>query len=240
MEIDGLEVVGRRLGRRVLVLDPETERDPAVARHLRWAERPPRSLHERPTCRARNRRDGGGRWCRLEPGPPPPLIWARTEQYRHVVAANPEGVLVNNNLIGLWPLGPATTHGLLVSLNSAWTFLLRRAHGRVSNEGKVKTEVGDLERFAVLDPLRLGGVSLEPLRGRRIGPLHIELQRPERIAFERAVLVGLGLADRDAAVWVERLTADVTRIIELEITWERRFRQRKYAARNGVVDRRSE
>ena len=238
MEIGGIDLVASDLRRHVLVLDPDADGDPAVSRHLRRAER--QSLHDRPTCRARERKDGHGRWFCLQPGPPPPVIWARTEQYRHLVASNADGVVVNNNLIGLWPRPPITAHGLLVSLNSGWTFLLRYAHGRVSNEGKVKTEVGDLKRFCILDPTRLEGVSLEPLRGRRIGQLQDELQRHDRQAFERDVLVALGLPHDDAAAWVERLTIDVTRIIEQEKAWERRYRRGKYAARPGVVRRRSE
>ena len=238
MEIEGIEVLASGLRRQVVVLDRDADADPVVARHLRRAER--LSLHDRPTCRARERKNGEGRWFCLQPGPPPPVIWARTEQYRHLVAANPDGVIVNNNLICLWPRPPTTEHGLLVSLNSAWTFLLRYAHGRVSNEGKVKTEVGDLKRFSILDPIRLGAPSLEPLRGRPIGQLQHELLRSDRQRFERDVLTALGVPPGEAASWVDRLTVDVTRIIEQEKAWERRYRRGKYAARPGVVRRRSE
>jgi len=238
MELDGIEIRAQDLRRNLLVLPPDADRDPNVARHLRRGER--RAIPDRPTCSARERQNGPGRWFSLQPGPQPPVVWARTEQYRHVVAANPEGVVVNNNLVGLWPGRTTTVPGLLASLNSAWTFLVRYAYGRVSNEGKVKTEVGDLRRLPALDPDQLGDVSLGPLRGRPIEQVHRELRRSDRRSFEHDVLTALGVPPRAAGAWIERLTTDVTRIVEQEQQWERRYRRGKHAVASGVVVRRTE
>jgi len=155
------------------------------------------------------------------------VLWTRTVQYRHLVAANPEGALVNNNLIALQPREGIELAGLLASLNSGWTFLERYAHGRVSNEGKVKTEVGDLPTLRVPDPRRLAGVGLDPIEGRPIGRLDRELERPDRRAFEGNVLTALGLPAADAEAWLERLAAAVHAISAQERRWEAAYRRGK-------------
>jgi SAM-dependent methyltransferase len=220
MELDRLDIDPDRLRRRLLVLEPADRTDPAVAEHVAAGEE--RGLHRRPTCAARK-----GAWCCLVPPPPPPVVWTRTVQYRHLVAANPGGALINNNLLCLWPREPTTTRALLVSLNSAWTHLERQACGRVSNEGKVKTEVGDLPDMAVLDPARLAGVSLDPLRGRPLVDLATEMDHPSRREFEEAVLTALGSSASESRDWVERLAHAVQGLDAAERRWERLYRARR-------------
>lgn len=220
MELDHLDIDPGHLRRELLVLEPTERDDPAIAGHVAAGEA--RGLHRRATCAARK-----GGWFRLAPSPAPPVVWTRTVQYRHLVAANPGGALINNNLLCLWPRDPTTTHALLVALNSAWTHLERQARGRVSNEGKVKTEVGDLPAMAILDPARLGGVRLAPLRGRPIADLATEMDHPARRAFETAVLTALGIGAREAAAWVDRLARAVRHIQDNERRWERLYRDRR-------------
>ncbi len=220
MELDRLDIRPDGLGRRLLVLEPADRADPRVAAHIAAGEAA--GLHRRATCAARK-----GDWACLAPPPPPPVVWTRTVQYRHLVAANPCGALINNNLLCLWPREPTTTRALLVSLNSAWTHLERQARGRVSNEGKVKTEVGDLPDMAVLDPARLAKVSLEPLRGRPIVDLATEMDHPSRREFEGAVLTALGLGAGESRAWVERLARAIQGLDAAERRWERLFRDRR-------------
>ncbi len=227
MELGGLEVDPASLTRRLIVLRPDDVEDPRVAAHVAAGEA--LGIHRRPTCAAR-----GAAWYALRPAEPPPIVWTRTVQYRHLVAANPHGALINNNLICLWPRDPAGVQALLVSLNSAWTHLERRARGRVSNEGKVKTEVGDLASMRVLDPAHLGVVPLELLEGRPIVELSREMDHPGRRRFERLVLQACGMPRDEADGWVERLADAVKEAEALERGWERRFRRgRNKALRAG-------
>ncbi len=222
MELRRLEVRADDLERCVLLLRPQDAEDPVVAAHLQ--EPDGGRTAERPTCAARERADGSSRWFCLSPGEPPPVVWTRTVQYRHLVAANPDGVVVNNNLVCLWPRPPASLHGLLVALNSGWTFLQRYAHGRVSNEGKIKTEVGDLARLLIPDPVRLDRVRLDRLRGREIRAIDEEIDHPQRRIFEAEVLRSLGVPSDDAAQLVDALAATIHHQVALERAWERRYR----------------
>ncbi len=223
MELDRLTIDPTALPRRVMVASPEDDRLPEVSSLLREAESPPHALHRRASCRPRERADGTSRWFTVPPGPAAPVVWTRTVQYRHLVSANPDGVLVNNNLIALQPRDGVGIAPLLASLNSGWTFLERYARGRVSNEGKVKTEVGDLASLCVPDPRRLTSVDLAPIDGRPIGRLDLELDRQDRRGFEQAVLVALGLPPAEAAGWVERLGQAVVEIAGWERRWESAF-----------------
>ena len=222
MELDGLEVDPSSLTRRLLVLRPDDVHDPTVAAHVAAGEA--LGFHRRPTCAGRGEARGAN-WFALRPAAPPPVVWTRTVQYRHLVAANPHGVLLNNNLVCLWPREPTGVHALLVSLNSAWTHLERLARGRVSNEGKVKTEVGDLATMRVLDPARLADVPLELLQGRPIVELSREMDHPDRRRFEALVLQALGAGPDEAVRWVARLAEVVQRAEALERGWERRYRK---------------
>ncbi len=223
-----LDVTPEELPRRMLVLRPDATRDPLVADHVARAEAPPHELHRRPTCRARERADGTSRWYCVAPDPPAPLLWSRTVQYRHLVAANRGRALVNNNLIGLWPRDGVDAEALLASLNSAWVYLERYARGRVSNEGKIKTEVGDLRDLMVPDPALLGGVAVDDLRGHDVGAIDDELERPERQRFERRVLRALGLTDGDELErWVRRLAGAVGHLTAQERRWERTYHRER-------------
>ena len=193
MELDAIDVDPAGLPRQALVLAADASSDPAVARHIRDAVEQAPDLPGRPTCRARERADGSSRWFTLHPPEPAPLLWTRTVQYRHLVAANPGRALVNNNLIGLWPRAGVPPDDLLASLNSVWTHLVRYACGRVSNEGKIKTEVGDLSRLMVLAPHGLTRVSLAGLRGRKVGRIADEMQDPRRREFELQLLLAVGI-----------------------------------------------
>ena len=222
-ELDRLEVDPQRLPRRVLVARPRDAEDPGIAALLAVAEAPPHSLHHRATCRARERRDGSSRWFTVPPGPEGEILWTRTVQYRHLVPANRRGALINNNLIALRPKPGVELGPLLSSLNSGWTFLERFARGRVSNEGKVKTEVGDLATLLVPDPARLTGIVLGGLARRPVGRLEEELTLADRLEFEGRILRALGFSGPEAARWLTALVEAVTTLTGQERTWERAY-----------------
>ncbi len=231
MDLDRIDVDPAALPRRVLVLAPDADRDPRVARHIRETLEQAPDLPGRPTCRARERGDGSSRWFTIHPPVPAPLLWTRTVQYRHLVVANPHGALVNNNLIGLWPRDGVGTEALLASLNSAWTHLERYARGRVSNEGKIKTEVGDLSTLRVLTPHRLDGVSLDGLRGRKMGRIADEMEDPRRREFELQLLLAAGIELDVARALVEELARVVRQMEDRERAWETRFKEQRRRSR---------
>lgn len=233
-ELDRLEVDPDALPRRVLIARVEDSEHPEVAALLAAGEGPPHALHRRATCRGHERRDGSARWFTVPPGPPAEVLWTRTVQYRHLVSANPGGALVNNNLIALCRREGVRPEPLLASLNSGWTFLERYARGRVSNEGKVKTEVGDLAALRVPDPSLLEAVGLEGLRGRPIGRLVDELAIPERLDFEGKLLRALGFSGAEVERWLRELVDAVSTITRQERRWEQAYwRGRRAAKENG-------
>ncbi|MDP7114010.1 MAG: hypothetical protein QGH45_18715, partial [Myxococcota bacterium] len=225
MELDHLTVDPAALPRRLLALRPGDAEAPTVASLLHAAEGEPHAMHRRATCQGRERKDGTSRWFTVPTGGPAPILWTRTVQYRHLVSANPQGALVNNNLIALRPRDGIELSPLLVALNSGWTFLERYAHGRVSNEGKIKTEVGDLLTLRVPDPGRLAQLTLVPLDRRPIGRLDRELERTDRRLFEGSLLQALGIPAAEVGDWLDRMLSAVRAIAGWERQWERSYRR---------------
>ena len=71
-----------------------------------------------------------------------PLIWAKSQQYRHVVPMNVDRLAVNCNLYDVWPLQKPRTDLLWAVLNSTVTVLSKHQFGRAAGiEGNLKTEV---------------------------------------------------------------------------------------------------
>jgi hypothetical protein len=105
-------------------------------------------------------------------------FWPMAQQYRHIIAANPEGLICNHNLFDLDArdtLKSRERDALVAVLNSTLVGLFKTFYGRYAGtEGNLKTEVIDVNLLEVPDPQ---GVSAD-LAKRLIGALR-QLARRE-------------------------------------------------------------
>ncbi len=107
-------------------------------------------LPERSTCAARSP------WYDLTSLVRPGIaFWPMSQQYRHIIAANPEGLICNHNLFAIAPAGLSRREstGLVAVLNSTLVGLFKTFYGRFAGtEGNLKTEVVDVNLLEVPDP----------------------------------------------------------------------------------------
>ncbi len=79
------------------------------------------------------------------------------QQYRHIVAANPESLICNHNLfdVAAESLSETERLALVAVLNSTVVGLFKTFYGRFAGtEGNLKTEVVDVNLLEVPDPRR--------------------------------------------------------------------------------------
>ena len=140
---------------------------PWVYRYLRYGKTatfPSRKsrgkpVPERRTCASRIR------WYDLTGIAQPGIaFWPMAQQYRHIIAGNPERLICNHNLFDLaqTDLSESESEVLVAVLNSTLVGLFKTFYGRFAGtEGNLKTEVVDVNLIEVPDPR---GVSEEVAR----------------------------------------------------------------------------
>jgi methylase of polypeptide subunit release factors len=82
-------------------------------------------------------------------------FWPMAQQYRHIIAANPQGLICNHNLFDLFSpaLSKCEQKSLIAILNSSLIALFKTFYGRFAGtEGNLKTEVVDVNLIEVPDP----------------------------------------------------------------------------------------
>jgi len=82
-------------------------------------------------------------------------FWPMAQQYRHIIAANPERLICNHNLFDLSQaaLSDRESASLVAVLNSTLVGLFKTFYGRYAGtEGNLKTEVVDVNLLQVPDP----------------------------------------------------------------------------------------
>ena len=149
-----------------------------------------------------------------------PLIWAKSQQYRHVVPMNVDGLAVNCNLYDVWPLQKPRTDLLWAVLNSTVTVLSKHQFGRAAGiEGNLKTEVVDVNMMLVPDirtaspeaAARAVDACERMSRRNAMRFLYEEFALDDRRDLDDAVLEILGFEDADErAALRDRLYRDVT------------------------------
>jgi predicted RNA methylase len=186
----------QNLGRVLICADagPGT----GARRYVEWAER---ELDAARALRAAR----GPRWY-ARPEPPAARILlgkAYAERYGQKVAPRP--VHADQRLYLVRP-HPGVDEDLLAALlNTLPAALGVELEGRASlGDGALDLAVRDAQRLAVPDPrlVDAGGrrallAAFAPLAARAPLPLAVELEQPDRLAFERAAAAALGLAERD-------------------------------------------
>lgn len=105
---------------------------------------------QRSTCKARDP------WYDLTRLVRPGIaFWPMAQQYRHIIAANPERLICNHNLFDVAPanLSAVEAKALVAVLNSTLVGLFKTFYGRFAGtEGNLKTEVVDVNLLEVPDP----------------------------------------------------------------------------------------
>lgn len=82
-------------------------------------------------------------------------FWPMAHHYRHVIPANPDGVVCNHRMFDLLNLHlkKSQSNVLIAILNSTWIGLAKTFYGRFTGtEGSLDTEVIDVELIEVPDP----------------------------------------------------------------------------------------
>ncbi len=145
----------------LLVAEPMNQlkaKSPWVWRYLRYgmtATFPSnKSKHvpvpERSTCAARDP------WYNLTGLVKPGIaFWPMSQQYRHIIAANPERLICNHNLfdVAADDLKAREQKALVAILNSTLVGLFKTFYGRYAGtEGNLKTEVVDVNLLQMPDP----------------------------------------------------------------------------------------
>lgn len=93
-------------------------------------------------------------------------FWPMAQQYRHIISANPEGLICNHNLFDLAAadLTKKEQAILVAVLNSTLIGLFKTFYGRYAGtEGNLKTEVIDVNLIDVPDPRGVAGDVAERL-----------------------------------------------------------------------------
>ncbi|HEX8069902.1 MAG TPA: N-6 DNA methylase [Pyrinomonadaceae bacterium] len=102
-------------------------------------------------------------------------FWPMAQQYRHIIPANPAGLICNHNLFAIHALGLArlSSCALMPILNSTVVAFVKPFYGRYAGtEGNLKTEVVDTLLIEVPDPRNV----TEPLL-RRMEEAFASMQR---------------------------------------------------------------
>lgn len=209
MNLDRAIVRAADLDRVVLMVGEQMDKlkteAPWVYRYLRYGmtatfaskKSKPVPVPERSTCAARDP------WYDLTGLVRPGIaFWPMAQQYRHIIAANPEQLVCNHNLFDVAPLSLSKIEGeaLVAVLNSTLIGLFKTFYGRFAGtEGNLKTEVVDVNLLEVPNPRgissklakRLAG-ALESMSKREVGRL-VEEQLMDCHTPERARKLAAGL-----------------------------------------------
>ena len=208
MKVDRPIVRASDLDRLVLLvgesMDKLKKKSPWVWRYLQYGSQAtfessksrPVPLPKRSTCAARNL------WYDLTGLVRPGIaFWPMAQQYRHIIAANPEKLICNHNLFDID--APKFTNSekvaLIAIMNSTLVGLFKTFYGRFAGtEGNLKTEVVDVNLMEIPDPrdiapnlARKFAYALARMSKREVGRL-VEEQLMDCHDPEKARLIGNG------------------------------------------------
>ncbi len=118
-------------------------------------------VSERSTCANRDP------WYDLTYTKPGSFFWPMAQQYRHIIPANPEGLICNHNLFDVHPfeLSQEYVSVLQAVVNSTLIANFKTFYGRYAGtEGNLKTEVVDVNLLEVPDPRQVTKIVARKLR----------------------------------------------------------------------------
>ena len=159
MQVDRPVVTAAQLDRVVLwVNDPMSAlQGTLVSKYIKWGSKRTFAskkskavpVPERSSCKGRNL------WYDLTGLEPGIGFWPMSQQYRHIIPANPEALPCNHNLfdIHLLTKDSLANRAVIPILNSTLIALIKSFYGRYAGtEGNLKTEVVDVVMLEIPDP----------------------------------------------------------------------------------------
>jgi hypothetical protein len=152
MEIDGFTVSPQTCGRLILLVSKTKNelKGTYVLKYINWGES--RGLHNTSTCSARV--TASRQWYDLTGHRRSLVLWPKERQYRNIAPTNPDGIVANCRLYGIYPHSKGDDPNIWGGvLNSSFALLSALQFGRpVGNEGNWSTMVADVNMMLVPNP----------------------------------------------------------------------------------------
>jgi len=170
MQVDRPLVSEKQIDRVVLwVNEPLAELKGTYAHEfIIWGSKQTFASNKSKAVPVPNRATCAGRdpWYDLTGSRPGIGFWPKSQQYRHIVPANPNALHTNCNLYDIHPLDITSTEtlALMPVLNSTVVAFVKPFYGRYAGtEGNLKTEVVDSLMLEIPDPRNVTGPVLKRL-----------------------------------------------------------------------------
>ncbi len=233
----------------VMIPTKFSKADKHARKYVSWGKS--EGLHAGKTCQSRitEHRE----WYDLTGRARGEIIWPKLQQYRHVVAFNPEKLTCNCNLYDVFVKNGIGAKSLCAVLNSTVVALMKFLFGsQMGREGNQVTEIFDVKMMLVPDP-RNATVSirkrleaaLDSMRRRQALPLVDvdstdvnwtgELALEDRQRLDDAVLELLGVSDPQERTQLrDELYGEITKLYrQIRVAERKMQRHRSATARGG-------
>lgn len=250
MDIRSVGLSRERLDRSVIMIPTDFSRkDKHARKYIEWGEK--ERCDEGSTCQSRITDDRA--WFDLTGRARGEIIWSKLQQYRHVVAYNPDGLICNCNLYDVFVGEGVNAQHLCAVLNSTVVALMKFLFGsQMGREGNQVTEIFDAKmmlipdaRYASVSVRRKLESALTKLRSRDTTPLVDvdststewtgELAFDDRQKLDDAVLELLGVSNKQEREQLRaELYEEITTLYRQIRAAEREMqRHRSASARQG-------
>ena len=251
MDITSVGLDRQMLKRSVVLIPTPVARDANFARkYIHWGES--EGFQEGETCKGRVGQDRA--WYDLTGTKSGQIIWPKLQQYRHVVAYNPEGLICNCNLYDLSCREGVDPELLCAVLNSTLVALMKFLYGsQMGREANQVTEVFDVKMMLVPDVRSISEeiqqkllAGFTPLRSRSAEQLVDvdseengwtgELAYVDRQNLDSAVLELLGLSTSQVSRTRDTIYKEITSLYRtMRIAEQKMQRFRSASSRGGNV-----
>jgi hypothetical protein len=250
MEIQQITLDEDLLKHRVVMIPTKIPKQCGHARrYVRWGET--EGFHTGKTCASRVTETR--KWYDLTGRKRGKIIWPKLQQYRHVVAHNPTGIVCNCNLYDVFPREHVDDVALCAVLNSTIVALMKFLYGsQMGREANMVTEIFDAKMLLVPNVRGLNGdlqnllaQALRSMKGRRAEQLLEvdsdgtvftgELAGTARQHLDDVVLRALGIEEKEERLSLRtQLYSDITELYRRLRTAEKKMQKfRSLGARGG-------
>lgn len=252
MDIRSVGLASEQLDRSVIMIPTDfPQKDKHAHKYIEWGEK--ERCDEGSTCQSRINNDRD--WFDLTGRRRGEIIWSKLQQYRHVVAYNPECLICNCNLYDVFVGTGVNARHMCAVLNSTVVALMKFLFGsQMGREGNQVTEIFDAKMMLVPDPRhattsmqRKLETALDSLRARTTVPLVDvdstaidwtgELSFTDRQKLDDAVLELLGITNaKERAALRHELYEEITKLYrQIRVAERKMQRYRSETARGGRV-----
>lgn len=233
MEISSISYTKDHSKRRVILIDRDIHgsiKRKRIWKYIKWGES--KKYHENLTCASRIRpkkgKDKGKvqEWYELKPRNRGAIFWVKTHQYRHIAPLNEDNLFCNCRLYDIFAVNYKTE--LACILNSNLQVLFKNLFGRISNEGKLDTEVIDAKMMLTVNPSAVKGkirkemVELfNEIKGKPVGKVSDEILSKQRRRIDELLLEAIGFeSKKEREKVLEELYVYLIEHQERERDWE--------------------